>query len=117
MADTAPESVTWFAVRSVFEWRDTADDGRHIYEERITLWRADDFDQAFALAEHEAADYVAATTGQGPVAILRGPLCYRLDLGQEPGHGAVVFKGIRFSEVKSEEFMAQVFNPGIPTDG
>jgi hypothetical protein len=117
MADAAPDTATWFAVRSVFEWRDTADDGRHIYEERITLWRADDFDHAFALAEQEAADYVADTTGQGPVAILRGPHGYRLDLGQAPGHGAVVFKGIRFSELQSEEFMAQAFNPDIPTDG
>jgi len=30
---------------------------RHLYEERITIWKASDFDQAIELAEKEAEIY------------------------------------------------------------
>jgi hypothetical protein len=38
-------------------------DGEQTYEERITLWRTDDIDEAIESAEAEARDYAAVLTG------------------------------------------------------
>src|SRR5690349_2408512 len=46
------ESETWYSVRCVFRDKEHA-----LYEERITLWRADSSDDAIAHAEAEAAEY------------------------------------------------------------
>lgn len=48
------ESSGWIAVRCVFRMRL---EGNTLYEERVNLWRADDFDVAIGRAEAEAYEY------------------------------------------------------------
>jgi hypothetical protein len=54
----------WFAVRCIFEL-DPSYGSRggatpeHLYEERVTLWRAPSIDAALELAEQEAQTYCA----------------------------------------------------------
>jgi hypothetical protein len=53
----------WFAVKCLFSHPARADASeRFLYEERITLWRASSFQEAFALAEAEAAEYARSST-------------------------------------------------------
>ena len=43
----------------VFRWREPGPQPDRLYEERITAWRAHDFDEAIAKVETEAASYVS----------------------------------------------------------
>jgi hypothetical protein len=45
--------LDWFGVRTLHLWTE-----RHAYEERVTLWRADSFVTAIALAEADAREYM-----------------------------------------------------------
>ena len=47
----------WYGVRHVIKWDDRVENGNS-YEERVTLWRADSFDDAIRRAETEAAEHV-----------------------------------------------------------
>jgi hypothetical protein len=51
--DAEPDD-RWYAVRSVFQ---TPAEPDHVYEERVTLWRAESRDDARGRAEAEAAEY------------------------------------------------------------
>jgi hypothetical protein len=49
----------WYAVRCVFLVQDNRlPAGQKAYEERMTMWRADSFDEAIAKAEQEGHGYV-----------------------------------------------------------
>jgi hypothetical protein len=77
-----------------------------IYEERITLWRADGFDDAIALAEAEAREYSLAVDGR----YLDLAQCYALP--DEPQHGAEVFSLMRESTLDRQTYLAQFFDTG-----
>ena len=51
--------ANWFGVRCVFELDPAvgADTEPRVFEERVTIWQASDFDSAIELAETEAVDY------------------------------------------------------------
>ena len=50
----------WFAVKCLFSHPSRKSDGEPVlYEERITLWRAASWDEAFRLAEAEAQQYAS----------------------------------------------------------
>lgn len=50
-----------YSVKCHFEWSPTKTQTlAHLYEERITLWRADSLDDAIAAAEREAMGYAEA---------------------------------------------------------
>ena len=48
-----------FSVRCLFRWLNTSGADVHTYEERITLWSAQDIDDSIAQAEAEAKTYAA----------------------------------------------------------
>jgi hypothetical protein len=51
----------WFAVKCLFSHPSRATDAEQfLYEERITLWRAASWDEAFRLAEAEAQEYASS---------------------------------------------------------
>jgi hypothetical protein len=93
----------WFTVRCLFG---AARDKGFVYEERMTLWFADSFDNAISFAEKEAAVYAKANK-----------LEY-LDLAQVcllPGHptsGAEVFSLVRDSELGTDEYLDSFFDTG-----
>ncbi|MEU4164644.1 hypothetical protein [Actinoplanes sp. NPDC026670] len=93
----------WYATRCVFEF-DNLDDNP-VYEERVTLWRAPDFDTAIALAETEAEEYaedLCAFTG----------LVQAYHLFEAPGHGAEVFSLMRNSTLSTDDYLTRFFDTG-----
>jgi hypothetical protein len=82
------------------------------YEERVTLWRADTFDDAIELAEAEATDYAAA---------LGAEYCgfaQSFSLPETtPGHGSEVFSLMRVSGLDPDEYLTQFFDTGAELEG
>jgi hypothetical protein len=96
-------ALQWYTVRCLFGAE--RGDG-FVYEERLTLWATDSFDNAIALAEKEAATYAAASEVE------------YLDLAQVcklPGHptsGAEVFSLVRDSQLASDDYLDAFFDTG-----
>jgi len=99
--------MAWFSVRCVFHHFD-----KGAYEERITLWDADDFEQAIALAEAEAADYVAALGGVRPTGLSQA-----YHLADEPKPGAELFSLLRRSPLAGDEYLDTFFTTGTEIQG
>ncbi|MEV4754349.1 hypothetical protein AB0J86_04420 [Micromonospora sp. NPDC049559] len=97
--------VGWFTVRCVFQVG--SDPASQVYEERLTLWRARSFDQAIALAEAEALEYVADQPGMTFAGLAQA---YRLF--DEPEHGAEVFSLIRESGLDPQAYLTRFFDTG-----
>ena len=102
----------WYSVRCIFQLNGIpAGTGPHEgpYEERITLWRADDFDTAIELAENEALDYIEDTDW----AYLGLAQCFYLgdDITQIL-QGTEVYSLIRSSTLPPEEYLDRFFDTG-----
>jgi hypothetical protein len=92
----------WFGVRCIFK------DARNgIYEERITLWRANDFSDAISQAENEALEYAAIFESVSYLGLAQG-----FSLTEEPGHGSEVFSLMRESDLSDEEYLDTFFSAG-----
>ena len=105
------EPTRWYSVRCVFEmrmgpsWTPRAD-GRHEYEERITLWRSRSFDEAIARAEADALEYAE----QVEVTYLGMAQAFALDTDVEVlADGAEVFSLIRPHELGPTEYLDHYF--------
>ncbi len=102
MPQESPASQ-WYTVRCLFG---SARREGFSYEERMTLWYTDSFDNAIALAEKEAATYAASAKVD------------YLDLAQVcllPGHptsGAEVFSLVRDSELGADDYLDNFFDTG-----
>jgi hypothetical protein len=92
----------WFSVRCIFKDLDS-----DIYEERITLWRAQDFDHAIALAEAEADEYAQAIGG---LEYLNFAQAYHL--ADEPESGSEIFSLMRDSPINRQEYLDTFFDTG-----
>jgi hypothetical protein len=90
-----------FSVRCVFQHGDTA-----AYEERITLWRSANFDEAIALAEAEAGEY-AELVGSRYLGLAQA-----YHLADDVEHGAEVFSLIRSSNLPPGEYLTAFFDTG-----
>jgi hypothetical protein len=105
---TAEDSSTdWFAVRCVFH-----DANNGVYEERVTLWRASNLDEAIGLAESEAAEYSSLLNSVNYVGLSQA-----FALMGEPGHGSEVFSLIRDSDLDPEEYISHFFEVGTERQG
>ncbi len=106
---TTTSDGSWFAVRCVFRSPEAEVEGANAYEERITLWRADSFEDAIDRAETDAATYAAETPG-----------CEYLDLAQAfqlgvegaVGDGDEVFSLIRDSDLDADPYLDRFFDDG-----
>jgi hypothetical protein len=93
----------WYTVRCLYG---SPREKGFVYEERITLWCTDSFENAITLAEKEAATYAAANRVE------------YLDLAQVcllPGHptsGAEVFSLVRDSDLGSDDYLDSFFDTG-----
>nr|AGU11700.1 hypothetical protein [uncultured organism] len=102
------ESQTWYGVRCVLH-----DAEVRAYEERVTIWRCADFDQAIALAEDEIAQYAEGSTGLKYVGLAQA---YRMDEGT-PGAGSEVFSLIRNSDLEPDAYVKRFFDDGQERQG
>jgi len=92
----------WFGVRCLFRH------GGGLYEERITLWRARDFEHAIELAEAEAARYCEDLTDAQYVELAQA---YELD-DDPAAQGAEVFSLMRDSELSPSTYIDRFFETG-----
>lgn len=101
-----PVELRWFGVRCLFTHGDA------LYEERITLWRARDFEQAIELAEADALQYSEDVTDPDlPTAYIELAQAYALD--DDPSlQGAEVFSLIRESTLPPREYIDRFFDTG-----
>jgi hypothetical protein len=83
-----------------------------MFEERITVWRGKDEDDAIRLAEQEAAQYNEGIT-DSPHPTRYVGLAQSFELYDEPGTpGAEVFSLIRGSTLSPDDYLDQFFNTG-----
>jgi hypothetical protein len=93
--------VAWFGVRSIIHLE--FDD---LYEERVTLWQAESFDDAIAMAESEAVQYATGIDGE------HLGLSQAFEIDGTPGQGTEVFSLIRESELGPDEYLDAFFDTG-----
>lgn len=96
--------VGWFGVRCLFEISEDT------YEERVTIWEADDFGAALALAEEDAAEYAA------PTGTYLG-LAQAFMMFDAPAHGAEVFSLVRDSVLDADAYIERFFATGNERQG
>jgi len=106
MADKAGE---WFAVKGLFRWyfRETGDTGR--VEERVVLFRAENFDQAIEFAEREAESYCADDPKANfQIETLGWWNAYQI--GEEQiGHGTEVYSRLADTSLSGESFIRRYY--------
>jgi len=56
-------SKKYYAVKCIFSVPPREELGKYLYEERVLLWRAESFDEAFEMAKREAAEYESENEG------------------------------------------------------
>lgn len=90
----------WFAVKCLFSHPDRAKDSEpSLYEERITLWRAASWDEAFKLAETEAQEYA----GSNRCVFHFASDAFHL-FDKEVGHGSEIWSVMRGSGMDPEPY-------------
>ncbi len=97
------DNPPWFSVRCVVRLS--------VYEERITLWRTNSFEEAIAMAEVEVREY-AEVLGGKYVGLAQS---YRL--GDAPGSGAEVFSLLRSSSLGPSQYLDAFFDTGSEFQG
>lgn len=109
MAESVERSG-WVSVRCVFR---SVHEGQQYYEERITLWQAQNLDVAIQRAEAEAHAYAAAlsTAPSRPTEYVGLAQAYLL-LVDKPGDGAEIFSLIRSSEAAPGAYLDAFFDSG-----
>ncbi len=99
----------WFGVRCVFDCglSDLGDtETSRAYEERVTLWQADDLNAAIALAEAEAEEYAEMIE----VTFLGLSQAYMM--ADDLGPGAEVFSLIRIADLPPTAYLDRFFSTG-----
>ncbi|WLD10182.1 hypothetical protein [Planctellipticum variicoloris] len=98
-----------FSVRCIFRWDSLPDrQAAHVYEERITLWRADNASAAIELADQEADRYSSESGAE----FLNCLQAYEL---AEPfdAHGVEVFSLLRDSDLEPPAYIGTFFDTGF----
>lgn len=97
-----------FSVRCIFRWESRRDQVRkHLYEERITLWKASDINEAITLAEGEAQAYASDSRGEYL------EFCQAYALVEEPeANGIEVFSLLRDSDLEPAQYLDAFFATG-----
>jgi hypothetical protein len=95
---SAPEP--WYAVRCLFDHQGRRKDGEdHLFEERITLWRAISYDDAFLKAEVEARRYA----GENDCVFVCVSDGFHL-FDETPQEGSEIFSTMRGSNMTAEMY-------------
>jgi hypothetical protein len=101
----------WYAAQCIFLHSGTEHDPRQRYEERITLLRADSFDQAVQRAENEAEEYCRDLDGCKYVGHVNVFHMYDEKLGD----GTEIFSSMQKSDLKPKEYL-DLHYPDVPDD-
>ena len=97
---------SWYGVRCFFQ----REDG--FYEERITVWRADSFDEAVVKGEEEARSYAET------VELVYLKLAQAYLIGKDVlSEGSEVFSLIRKSALPANDYLNHFFDTGEELQG
>ena len=97
----------WYAARCIFRYDALSDEEPGpVFEERITLHRAESFEEASEKAERAARKYDA----EGSSEFVDCVDVYHLF--DEPGDGAEVFSLLRVADMASDEYVRRFFQTG-----
>lgn len=92
----------WFGVRCIFQWPQ-----RECYEERVTMWRAQSFEEAIRKAELEAAEY-AETHRAAYLGLAQAFRIYDDHISE----GSEVFSLLRPSELGVDDYLETFYDTG-----
>jgi len=96
-----------FSVRCIFKWSPRADQKlKYLYEERITLWQAENLEQAIEFAENEASEYSDESCEF--LGLSQGYTMFELT----QGNGIEVFSLLRESNLEPELYLESFFKSG-----
>ena len=96
-----------FSVRHFFRWVSRPDQtARNLYEERITIWKAESIDEALSLAKSEATAYAA--DGEKDLGLSQA---YELDESVD-ATGVEVFSLLRESDLEPDDYVRTFFLTG-----
>ena len=97
-----------YSVRCLFEWSPRPEmTKKHLYEERITIWRSENIDQAIEAAEQEAESYAKKIHAKY-LGLAQG-----FDLFDEiDTSGVEVYSLLRESDLEPEEYLDAFFDTG-----
>jgi hypothetical protein len=100
--------MTWYSIRAVYA-HGSDSDGSVIFEERIVLFRADDVERAFALAETESGQYLQLN----PTFQRIGEwVAFEIAGGLSDLNKAEIWSGLSRSELSPERFYEQRYTAG-----
>ncbi|GAA2606317.1 hypothetical protein SMC26_32045 [Actinomadura fulvescens] len=102
--------ASWYGVRCLLRWEQAA--GRP-YEESITIWRADSFDEAIVKAERAARESAALLGGE----YLGLAQAFFIGDDESITEGAEVFSLVRDNELEPEEYLTAFFATGDERQG
>lgn len=98
-----------FAVRCIFEAPvESINTKKFLYEERITLWRALDIDQAIDRAQDEAKQYCRNNPGFRFSGLSQAFWMFQ----PVEGDGVEVFSLLRESDLQMDEYLDRFFSTG-----
>ena len=98
-----------YSVRCIFLWERRPDQtAAHIYEERITLWRAENAESALQFAEQEARQYAR---DNGIEFLDEYFVSYEL-VDTVDAHGVEVFSLLRESDLDRSAYVNAFFDTG-----
>lgn len=108
----------WYSVRCVFQSREAKPwgptslrPGESLYEERVTLWKASDHEEAIRRAESEAYEF-ARTLEADYMGIAQS-----YQLPSPPRDGAEVFSLTRRSMLDAGDYLDHFFDTGDESQG
>lgn len=97
-----------FSVRCIFKWSPRADQTlKHLYEERITLWQAENLEQAIEFSEKEASEYSDESCEF--LGLSQGYAMYE----SAKESGIEVFSLLRESDLEPELYLNSFFDSGL----
>lgn len=102
------DGLQWFGVRCHFLHPRYRTRAGQIFEERITVWRADSFDDAIAKAEAETVTYAEDVEAE----YLQACSSYRLGVGGFGLDGHEVFSEMRRSDLSPQAYLDRFFFTG-----
>ena len=99
----------WYSVRCVFKHKARGNmQKRNLYEERITLWKSDSFDNAIELAENEAEQYAVDADAEY-IGLAQAFLLYP----EEISDGCEVFSLMRDHNYSPKRYLDRYFDTGF----
>lgn len=99
-------TAKWFGVKTLYRLEGkSVTPGMQCYEERVTIWRADSFEEAIEMASLEAQEYA-----EGTGTYLR--FCQAFEMYNDPKDGAEVYSIQREDERDPNTYIDAMYDTG-----